>query len=68
MNFDLSPEHELVRRTVREFAEQKVAPVAANALPSADAKTVTLSTTAQETDSETTSAPQATDETAAGQL
>ena len=29
MNFDLSPEHELVRRTVREFAEQKVAPVAA---------------------------------------
>jgi short/branched chain acyl-CoA dehydrogenase len=29
LNFDLSPEHELVRRTVREFAEQKVAPVAA---------------------------------------
>jgi alkylation response protein AidB-like acyl-CoA dehydrogenase len=29
VNFDLSPEHELVRRTVREFAEQKVAPVAA---------------------------------------
>ena len=29
MNFDLSPEHELVRRTVREFAEEKVAPVAA---------------------------------------
>ena len=29
MNFDLSPEHELVRRTVREFAESKVAPVAA---------------------------------------
>ena len=28
MNFDLSPEHELVRRTVREFAEQRVAPVA----------------------------------------
>src|SRR5437773_5074164 len=28
MNFDLSPEHELVRRTVREFAETKVAPVA----------------------------------------
>jgi len=28
-NFDLSPEHELVRRTVREFAEEKVAPVAA---------------------------------------
>jgi short-chain 2-methylacyl-CoA dehydrogenase len=29
VNFDLSPEHELVRRTVREFAEEKVAPVAA---------------------------------------
>ncbi|HKD32686.1 MAG TPA: acyl-CoA dehydrogenase family protein [Gaiellaceae bacterium] len=29
MNFDLSPEQELVRRTVREFAEEKVAPVAA---------------------------------------
>jgi short-chain 2-methylacyl-CoA dehydrogenase len=29
VNFDLSPEHELVRRTVREFAESKVAPVAA---------------------------------------
>ncbi len=28
MNFDLSPEHELVRSTVREFAEQRVAPVA----------------------------------------
>ena len=28
MNFDLSDEHELVRRTVREFAEQRVAPVA----------------------------------------
>src|SRR5213596_4266037 len=28
MNFDLSPEHELVRRTVREFAESKVAPAA----------------------------------------
>jgi alkylation response protein AidB-like acyl-CoA dehydrogenase len=28
VNFDLSPEHELVRRTVREFAETKVAPVA----------------------------------------
>ena len=28
MNFDLSEEHELVRRTVREFAEQRVAPVA----------------------------------------
>jgi short/branched chain acyl-CoA dehydrogenase len=29
VNFDLSPEHELVRRTVREFAEEKIAPVAA---------------------------------------
>jgi short/branched chain acyl-CoA dehydrogenase len=29
VNFDLSPEHELIRRTVRDFAEQKVAPVAA---------------------------------------
>jgi short-chain 2-methylacyl-CoA dehydrogenase len=28
VNFDLSPEHELVRRTVREFAEKRVAPVA----------------------------------------
>jgi alkylation response protein AidB-like acyl-CoA dehydrogenase len=28
VNFDLSPEHELVRTTVREFAEQRVAPVA----------------------------------------
>ena len=28
MNLDLSPEHELVRSTVREFAEQRVAPVA----------------------------------------
>jgi short/branched chain acyl-CoA dehydrogenase len=28
MNFDLLPEHELVRRTVREFAEERVAPVA----------------------------------------
>jgi alkylation response protein AidB-like acyl-CoA dehydrogenase len=28
MNFDLSPEHELIRRTVREFAEGEVAPVA----------------------------------------
>jgi short-chain 2-methylacyl-CoA dehydrogenase len=28
MNFDLSPEHELVRRTVREFADERVAPVA----------------------------------------
>jgi len=29
VNYDLSPEHELVRSTVREFAEQRVAPVAA---------------------------------------
>jgi short/branched chain acyl-CoA dehydrogenase len=28
VNFDLSEEQELVRRTVRDFAEQKVAPVA----------------------------------------
>src|SRR5213596_2000451 len=28
MNFDLSPEHELVRRTVREFAETRVSPAA----------------------------------------
>ena len=28
MNLDLEPEHELVRQTVREFAEQRVAPVA----------------------------------------
>jgi short-chain 2-methylacyl-CoA dehydrogenase len=28
VNFDLSPEHELVRTTVREFAEERVAPVA----------------------------------------
>ena len=28
MNFDLSPEHELVRSTVREFAERRVAPLA----------------------------------------
>ena len=28
MNFDLDSEHELVRSTVREFAEQRVAPVA----------------------------------------
>ncbi|HEY1688727.1 MAG TPA: acyl-CoA dehydrogenase family protein [Solirubrobacteraceae bacterium] len=28
MNFDLSPDHELIRRTVREFAEGQVAPVA----------------------------------------
>jgi alkylation response protein AidB-like acyl-CoA dehydrogenase len=29
VNFDLSQEHELVRRTVREFAEERVAPLAA---------------------------------------
>jgi short-chain 2-methylacyl-CoA dehydrogenase len=29
VNLDLTPEHELIRSTVREFAEQKVAPVAA---------------------------------------
>jgi short/branched chain acyl-CoA dehydrogenase len=28
VNLDLTPEHELVRQTVREFAEQRVAPVA----------------------------------------
>ena len=28
MNFELADEHELIRRTVREFAEQRVAPVA----------------------------------------
>jgi short/branched chain acyl-CoA dehydrogenase len=28
MNFDLSDDHELIRRTVRDFAEQAVAPVA----------------------------------------
>ena len=28
MNFDLTDEHELLRRTVRDFAEQRVAPVA----------------------------------------
>jgi short-chain 2-methylacyl-CoA dehydrogenase len=28
VNFDLSPEHELIRNTVREFAEGEVAPVA----------------------------------------
>ncbi|HXW57999.1 MAG TPA: acyl-CoA dehydrogenase family protein [Solirubrobacteraceae bacterium] len=28
MDFDLSPEHELIQRTVREFAEGEVAPVA----------------------------------------
>jgi alkylation response protein AidB-like acyl-CoA dehydrogenase len=29
MNFDLSPEHELIRDTVREFSRERVAPVAA---------------------------------------
>src|SRR4051812_22811157 len=28
MDFDLSPDHDLIRRTVRDFAEQEVAPVA----------------------------------------
>src|SRR5271157_4903690 len=28
MDFDLSPDHELIRRTVREFAEGEVAPLA----------------------------------------
>jgi short-chain 2-methylacyl-CoA dehydrogenase len=28
VNFDLTPEHELIRSTVREFAEERVAPVA----------------------------------------
>jgi short-chain 2-methylacyl-CoA dehydrogenase len=28
VDFDLSEEHELLRRTVREFAEQRIAPVA----------------------------------------
>ena len=28
MNFDLSDEHELIRRTVREFAEERIAPIA----------------------------------------
>ena len=28
MDFDLSDDHELIRRTVREFAEGEVAPVA----------------------------------------
>ena len=28
MDFDLSPDHELIRRTVRDFAEREVAPVA----------------------------------------
>jgi short/branched chain acyl-CoA dehydrogenase len=29
MNFDLSPEHELIRDTVREFAQERIAPAAA---------------------------------------
>jgi short-chain 2-methylacyl-CoA dehydrogenase len=29
MDFDLPPDHELIRRTVREFAEGEIAPVAA---------------------------------------
>jgi short-chain 2-methylacyl-CoA dehydrogenase len=28
VNFELAEEHELIRRTVRDFAEQRVAPVA----------------------------------------
>ena len=28
MNLDLSEEHELVRRTVRDFARERIAPVA----------------------------------------
>src|ERR671927_430446 len=28
MDFDLSPDHDLIRRTVRDFAEREVAPVA----------------------------------------
>ena len=28
MDFDLPPDHELIRRTVREFAEGEIAPVA----------------------------------------
>jgi len=28
LNLDLTPEHELLRRTVREFADERVAPVA----------------------------------------
>src|SRR4051794_41463614 len=28
MDFDLSPDHDLIRRTVRDFAEQEVKPVA----------------------------------------
>jgi alkylation response protein AidB-like acyl-CoA dehydrogenase len=28
MDFDLSPDHDLIRRTVRDFAEQEIAPVA----------------------------------------
>lgn len=29
MNFDLSPDHDLIRRTVRDFAQSEIAPVAA---------------------------------------
>src|SRR3954466_16244501 len=28
MDFDLSPDHDLIRRTVRDFAEQEVKPIA----------------------------------------
>ena len=28
MDFDLSDEHDLLRKTVREFAEERIAPVA----------------------------------------
>ena len=28
MDFDLSPDHDLIRRTVRDFAEGEIAPVA----------------------------------------
>ena len=28
MDFDLPPDHDLIRRTVRDFAEQEIAPVA----------------------------------------
>src|SRR3954453_11216768 len=28
MDFDLSPDHDLIRKTARDFAEQEVAPVA----------------------------------------
>src|SRR5881397_1939526 len=30
MDFDLSPEHELIRRTARDFAEKEIRPVAAH--------------------------------------